>query len=40
MPGLMPGIHVFGKIGTQNVDGQDKPGHDEKVREVLGSAAG
>jgi hypothetical protein len=28
MPGLVPGIHVF--IGrTKDVDGRDKPGHDE-----------
>jgi len=40
MPGLVPGIHVFGKIGAQNVDDRDKPGHDEEVRGVLGSAAG
>jgi hypothetical protein len=31
----VPGIHVFGKIGTQNVDGRDKPGHDEEVGGVL-----
>jgi 2-oxoglutarate ferredoxin oxidoreductase subunit beta len=28
MPGLVPGIHVFLSIG-QDVDGRDKPGHDE-----------
>src|SRR6266536_916524 len=28
MPGFMPGIHVFFLSG-QNVDGRDKPGHDE-----------
>jgi hypothetical protein len=27
MPGFMPGIHVFLFPG-QDVDGQDKPGHD------------
>jgi hypothetical protein len=27
MPGLVPGIHVFAI--RQNVDGRDKPGHDE-----------
>jgi len=27
MPGLVPGIHVF--LGKQDVDGRDKPGHDE-----------
>jgi hypothetical protein len=31
MPGLVPGIHVF--IDAQDVDGRDKPGHDElKIR--------
>jgi 2-oxoglutarate ferredoxin oxidoreductase subunit beta len=28
MPGFMPGIHAF-LIATQDVDGRDKPGHDE-----------
>ena len=30
MPGLVPGIHVF-MVATskQDVDGRDKPGHDE-----------
>ena len=27
MPGFMPGIHVFGR--KEDVDGRDKPGHDE-----------
>jgi hypothetical protein len=27
MPGLVPGIHVFGSA-KQDVDGRDKPGHD------------
>jgi hypothetical protein len=28
MPGLVPGIHVF--LGLlQDVDGRDKPGHDD-----------
>jgi len=26
MPGLGPGIHVFGR--EEDVDGRDKPGHD------------
>jgi hypothetical protein len=30
MPGLVPGIHVFGARGKIDVDGRDKPGHDEK----------
>jgi beta-N-acetylhexosaminidase len=28
MPGLVPGIHVFG-WKRQDVDGRDKPGHDD-----------
>ena len=32
MPGLVPGIHVFMAIAAkQDVDGRDKPGHDEKL---------
>ena len=27
MPGLVPGIHVFG-AAAKVVDGRDKPGHD------------
>jgi hypothetical protein len=30
MLGLVPGIHVFLSFGTQDVDGRDKPGHDEE----------
>jgi hypothetical protein len=29
MPGLVPGIHAFESDGKQDVDGRDKPGHDE-----------
>jgi hypothetical protein len=30
MPGLVPGIHVFPcSWMKKNVDGRDKPGHDE-----------
>jgi len=31
MPGLVPGIHVFLLFGDtkKDVDGRDKPGHDE-----------
>jgi GNAT superfamily N-acetyltransferase len=29
MPGLEPGIHVFGASCEKNVDGRDKPGHDD-----------
>jgi hypothetical protein len=28
MPGLVPGIHVFGAPRKEDVDGRDKPGHD------------
>ena len=29
MPGLVPGIHVFSFSKPKDVDGRDKPGHDE-----------
>ena len=29
MPGLVPGIHVLLHISKKDVDGRDKPGHDE-----------
>jgi hypothetical protein len=29
MPGLVPGIHVFGWREKEGVEGWDKPGHDE-----------
>jgi hypothetical protein len=29
MPGLVPGIHVFRHGLRKDVDGRDKPGHDE-----------
>ena len=31
MPGLVPGIHVFSWRAFIDVDGRDKPGHDEKL---------
>ena len=34
MPGLVPGIRVFGIFSKQDVDGRDKPGHD-RVASVL-----
>jgi hypothetical protein len=35
MPGLVPGIHVF--VYTQkNVDGRDKPGHDDAENSTPG----
>jgi hypothetical protein len=33
MPGLVPGIHVFAAAYKKDVDGRDKPGHDND-REV------
>jgi hypothetical protein len=32
MPGLVPGIHVSLCCETKDVDGRDKPGHDERLR--------
>ena len=29
MPGLVPGIHVFLTYCVKDVDGRDRPGHDE-----------
>src|SRR5690349_12014431 len=29
MPGLVPGIHVLLSTARKDVDGRDKPGHDE-----------
>jgi len=29
MPGLVPGIHAFRHGMQEDVDGRDKPGHDE-----------
>src|ERR1700748_880714 len=29
MPGLAPAIHVFAATSKKDVDGRDKPGHDE-----------
>jgi hypothetical protein len=31
MPGLEPGIHEFQLCPRQDVDGRDKPGHDDGV---------
>jgi hypothetical protein len=30
MPGLVPGIYVLSRATPQDVDGRDKPGHDEE----------
>jgi len=36
MPGLVPGIHVFGSRRVAlDVDGRDKPGHDGYASVVL-----
>jgi hypothetical protein len=32
MPGLVPGIHIFLVEGKKDVDGRDKPGHDDGGR--------
>jgi hypothetical protein len=32
MPGLVLGIHAVTTSDSKNVDGRDKPGHDEVVR--------
>jgi hydroxymethylglutaryl-CoA lyase len=34
MPGLVPGIHVFLRRITNDVDGRDKPGHDTEMPET------
>jgi hypothetical protein len=32
MPDLVPGIHVLpGSLAKKDVDGRDKPGHDEET---------
>jgi hypothetical protein len=37
MPGLVPGIHVFAPSTKKDVDGRDKPGHDETQRNYISS---
>ncbi len=34
MPGLVPGIHVLQCFDKEDVDGRDKPGHDEQTTEA------
>jgi hypothetical protein len=34
MPGLVPGIHVFLPAHLEDVDGRDKPGHDERKKVI------
>jgi hypothetical protein len=31
LAGLVPGIHVLAALKAKDVDGRDKPGHDEKA---------
>ena len=38
MPGFVPGIHVLKRGKFKDVDGRDKPGHDED--NVVNSALG
>jgi hypothetical protein len=33
MPGLVPGIHILVASRKKDVDGRDKPGHDESFGE-------
>jgi hypothetical protein len=40
MPGLVPGIHVFLVEAFIDVDGRDKPGHDEKLIVPTGFGSG
>jgi hypothetical protein len=37
MPGLVPGIHVFKALESEDVDGRDKPGHDAGKNLEVGS---
>jgi hypothetical protein len=37
MPGLVPGIHVLKYSSKKDVDGRDKPGHDEVMLTRAGS---
>ena len=34
MPGLVPGIHVLLVLTKKDVDGRDKPGHDDAKRPI------
>jgi hypothetical protein len=38
MPGLVPGIHAFVSCGI-DVDGRDKPGHDDEETSVPATTA-
>jgi hypothetical protein len=35
VPALVAGIHVFGAARKKDVDGRDKPGHDDRKKSVL-----
>ncbi len=36
MPGLVPGIHALPtNLRSKDVDGRDKPGHDEHYLEIM-----
>jgi hypothetical protein len=35
MPGLVPGIHVFGAVGEKVVDGRVKPGHNGEKQQFI-----
>jgi hypothetical protein len=39
MPGLVPGIHVLDDARLKDVDGRDKPGHDEVMFRHSGTRA-
>ena len=38
MPGLVPGIHVSGSLCAKDMDGRDKPGHDEREGQLTPAA--
>jgi hypothetical protein len=40
MPGLVPGIDVLKHRQFKNVDGRDKPGHDDSSPPVVPAQAG
>jgi hypothetical protein len=35
MPGLLPSIHDFTAFRTKDVDGRDKPGHDDHLFSLI-----
>jgi hypothetical protein len=40
MPGLVPGIHDLIACHKKDVDGRDKPGHDEEMDHLRAFTAG